>query len=70
MPGNGEINKFLGVYRSVCCDAEIVILEGAIFPDCPNHPHLPTKWRAVSDEPIPHVSQLQKTKKQTEDTAA
>ena len=70
MPTNGEVNKFSGVYRSLCCNAEIVILEGAIFPDCPNHPHLSTKWKGVSDDPIPHVTRLPKEKKKNDDSAA
>jgi len=50
MPRNGEINKTFGVYRSRCCSREIVIREGATFPDCPNHPKLSTAWIAIEFE--------------------
>jgi hypothetical protein len=70
MPTNGEINQRFGVYRSVCCGAEIVIAAETVFPDCPNHPKLSTKWKGVDDEPIPHVSELRTTKKKTGDSAA
>jgi hypothetical protein len=56
---NGEINEKFGVYKSVCCGYEIVIAEGAEFPDCPKHPKLVTQWKStVDEEPIPHLSQL------------
>jgi len=42
MPANGELSKDFGVYKTLCCDAEIVIGLGAPFPDCPNHKNLPT----------------------------
>jgi len=44
MPMNGEINATFGIYRSLCCGAELVIPPGAAFPDCPNHPRLSTSW--------------------------
>jgi hypothetical protein len=50
MPSNGEINIKLGVYKSVCCDAEIVVAEGVAFPDCPNHRRLPTLWRLLRND--------------------
>src|SRR2546427_678640 len=40
MAQNGEINKRFGVYKNLCCGVEIVLTEGATFPDCPNHPKL------------------------------
>jgi len=46
---NGELNQTLGVYRTLCCDAEIVIGFGVPFPDCPNHPNLPTEWKRKAD---------------------
>jgi len=49
---NGEINTRFGVYASVCCGAEIVITQGATFPDCPNHPKLLTNWRLVPEEKL------------------
>jgi hypothetical protein len=48
MPGHGEISKVLGVFKTVCCEAEIVIGAGAAFPDCPNHKNLPTEWKQIS----------------------
>ena len=63
MPQNGEVNKRFGVYRSLCCGAEIVIPEGVRFPDCPNHPKLTTQWKSVADEKIPHVSEIFPPKK-------
>jgi len=40
VPQNGAVNEKFGVYKSVCCGAEIVITAGATFPDCPNHQKL------------------------------
>ena len=48
MPGNGEINSEFGVYKTLCCDVEIVITQGATFPDCPNHANLSTVWKLIS----------------------
>jgi hypothetical protein len=58
MPEKGSINDKFGVYQSLCCGSEIVIGEGMTFPDCPKHPKLPTKWKSVIDERIPHVTEL------------
>jgi hypothetical protein len=49
MPRNGETSKTFGVYKTLCCDAEIVIGVGVPFPDCPNHKNLPTEWKQLSD---------------------
>jgi hypothetical protein len=49
MPDNGEISKVFGVFKTICCEAEIVIAIGAAFPDCPNHKNLPTKWKQIFD---------------------
>jgi hypothetical protein len=49
MPSNGETSKNFGVYKTLCCDAEIVIGVGVVFPDCPNHKNLPTQWKQLSD---------------------
>ena len=49
MPSNGKISKILGAFKSVCCDAEIVIGVGVPFPDCPNHKNLPTEWKQIPD---------------------
>ena len=53
MPTNGEVSKVFGVFKTLCCDAEIVIAVGAIFPDCPNHKNLPTEWKQIPDA-APH----------------
>jgi hypothetical protein len=65
MPENGVINKKFGVYKSLCCDSEIVIGEGLTFPDCPKHPNLPTKWKQVPDDRIPHVQEMFGTNKRS-----
>ena len=49
MPRNGEKSETFGVYRTLCCDAEIVISVGVVFPDCPNHKKLPTEWKHLPD---------------------
>jgi hypothetical protein len=53
MPQNGDINERFGVYKSLCCGREIIIREGATFPDCPGHPKLKTTWNPVDFEMIP-----------------
>jgi len=59
MPHNGEPNTKFGVYRSICCGTEIVISEGAKFPDCPRHVRLTTKWKLVSEtDRGPHTSSV------------
>jgi hypothetical protein len=52
MPQNGDVSKRFGVYKSLCCDREILVREGAIFPDCPNHPKLTTVWKMVKTDVI------------------
>ena len=52
MPQNGEINTKFGVYGSLCCGREIIIREGATFPDCPNHPKLTTTWKLIEADVI------------------
>ena len=47
MPSNGEVNTEVGVYKTLCCDAVIEITAGTAFPDCPNHPKLPTVWKRI-----------------------
>jgi len=49
MPSNGDISGVFGVFKTVCCDAEIVIGVGVAFPDCPNHRNLPTEWKQIPD---------------------
>lgn len=57
-----ETNENFGVYKSLCCGAEIVIREGAIFPDCPNHPTLDIVWAAIDFEMILPVEIQKKAK--------
>jgi hypothetical protein len=52
MATNGELNKQWGVYRTACCGAEIIIREGATFPDCRNHPQRTTTWEAIEVEVV------------------
>ena len=52
MPRNGERNEKFGVYKSLCCGAEIVINPGATFPDCPHHQKLTTIWKPLRDGKI------------------
>jgi hypothetical protein len=47
MAKNGEVNTTFGIYRTLCCGQEIVIIVGATFPDCPNHTKLSTEWKPV-----------------------
>ncbi len=63
MPYNGELSKVFGVFRTLCCDAEIVIGVGVQFPDCPNHPRLPTEWKPLPNEdPITYIPKPGKIK--------
>ncbi len=52
MPQNGDINTRFGVYKSLCCGREIIIREGATFPDCPNHAKLTTYWKPLDFDVI------------------
>ena len=36
-------------YKTLCCDVEMVIDKGHVFPDCPKHPRLTTAWKAIND---------------------
>jgi hypothetical protein len=69
MPRNGEINQVFGVYKNLCCGAEIVIPENVTFPLCATHANLPTEWKNITlAERIPHVNELfGKKKKQNSD---
>jgi len=70
MPQNGETNRIFGVFRTLCCDAEIVIGVGLAFPDCPNHKNLPTEWKQIPDvdpalykvNPAGKINQLRRAK--------
>jgi len=66
VPQNGAVNEKFGVYKSVCCGAEIVITAGATFPDCPNHQKLTTIWKPVMDGEVSRPT----GKKSESDTAA
>jgi len=66
MPQNGDVSRRFGVYRTLCCGEEIVIAEGAIFPDCAQHAKLTTEW--IAEDEIRHVSAYIPPKKK--DTAA
>jgi len=63
VPNNREINQRFGVYKSLCCEAEIIIREGATFPDCPKHPKLTTVWKPVDFETIPIIEITRKKSK-------
>jgi len=68
MPRNGAPNRTFGIYKSVCCGSEIVIPDGVVFPDCPNHLNLPTEWKPVAEDKYPHISEYLRKKK--DDSAA
>jgi hypothetical protein len=44
-----DINLEFGVYKSSCCDQEIVIAKGVTFPPCPIHKSLTTVWTLVTE---------------------
>ena len=48
MRRSGEINQQFGIYRNVCCGAEIVIPEGVTFPECAAHIDLVTEWENIT----------------------
>ena len=60
MRRNGEINHEFGIYKNLCCGAEIVIPEGVTFPDCAKHINLITEWKNITQvDRIPHVRELE-----------
>ena len=64
MPRNGEVNRKFGIYKNLCCGAEIVIPENVTFPDCAIHVNLPTEWKNITDvDRIPHVGELDPKRK-------
>ena len=65
MPQNGAVNEKFGVYKSVCCGAEIVITAGATFPDCPRHIKLTTEWKLAVEpqERMINLTDLPKQRK-------
>ena len=65
MPVTGEQNTLLGVFKSHCCDAEVVIRSGAVFPACPEHPKIRTVWIPIEvwpDNVIKFPQEKSKTK--------
>ena len=61
MHHNGELCRQFGVYRSLCCDAKIVLAKGMEFPDCPNHLKLTTVWKEITVEQlIPRALELRR----------
>ncbi len=60
MPHNGQVNEKFGVYKSLCCGAEIVITKGAIFPQCPDHPQH-TIWKLLPEEDMTDVTNKKKS---------
>jgi len=43
----GNKNPQFGIYKAVCCGYEIVVTEGARFPDCPEHKRS-ARWELVA----------------------
>jgi hypothetical protein len=59
MPRKGEINRAFGVYKNVCCGAEIVIPENVTFPGCATHSHHATEWKNTTQiDRVSHLSEL------------
>jgi len=64
VPKNGEMNKEFGIYKSLCCGAEIVIPENVTFPDCAIHMNQPTEWKDITNvDRSPHAGELDRKKK-------
>ncbi|HYR83160.1 MAG TPA: hypothetical protein VE422_03680 [Terriglobia bacterium] len=47
VPKSGDQNNQFGIYKSTCCGAEIVLVQGAVFPLCHKH-KLPAGWKIVT----------------------
>lgn len=43
----GSKNPQFGIYEAACCGYEIVLIDSALFPDCPQHKQ-PTEWTLVT----------------------
>jgi hypothetical protein len=52
---NGDVSPADGWYRNVCCDLELYVPAGKLFPDCRRHKNLPTSWKRF-DEPARKLS--------------
>ena|SRR5262245_57750666 len=48
---NGDVSPEDGWYRNVCCDLELYVPAGKVFPDCRRHKNLPTSWKRVDELP-------------------
>jgi hypothetical protein len=53
-------------YRNGCCGGEIIICEGATFPECPMHPKLITSWQPIEVE----IAEVITIKKQSKSESA
>ncbi len=66
MPHSGDINLTFSVYKNGCCGREIVVREGATFPECPDH-----SGAITICEPLPtEISELRPIKKSKPDSVA
>jgi hypothetical protein len=65
MPSSGEPSENFGVYKTRCCDAEIVIGVGVLFPDCPNHKDGDTEWIQIPDAEASTTVHEPKVKRET-----
>src|SRR5215813_9357834 len=52
MPKNGEVNTHFALYRTLCCNHELIIREDEVFPDCPRHTNLSTVWKLMKVEAV------------------
>ena len=43
---SGDKCEQFGVYEAACCGYEVVLIDGAMFPDCPAHKE-PADWKLV-----------------------
>ena len=48
MLSTGNKNWQFGIYKTVCCGYEIVLIVRGEFPNCPNH-KAPTEWKLVAE---------------------
>lgn len=54
---DGDVNREFGIYKNVCCSAEILIPEGIRFPQCAKHGS--TEWKDITDvDYIPRVREV------------
>ncbi len=71
MGRNGEVNRQFGIYKNLCCGAEIVIPEGVTFPDCAKHIHVATEWKNITDEDRkPRAREINRNKNREDKPAA